>query len=156
MKTHFSRCLCFWTWMQICNHNMPPSNNFTVSWSEPHWRITWVNDAAPVCYMQTHHLSHRVRDQRYMWATVTRLKVTLPDKSNLLHRRERLSPFGDAQSEEWDWWEGGRASWWAVPDAPYLSLCLLLQHLGIYRRHNRLKQTDVTDWKLAGGFTRAE
>lgn len=143
--------------MQICNifHNTPPGNNFTVSWSELLWRLTWVSDASPVCYsrMQTHHLSHRVRGQRYMWATVTRLKVTLPDKSNLLHWHERL-----------DWCVShllamprrrsgidGRAAWWAVP-TPYLSVCLLLQHLGIYLRDNRPKQTDVSDWKLPAGF----
>lgn len=89
----------------------------------------WVSDAAPVCCsrMQTHHLSHRVRGQRYMWATVTRLKVTLPDKSNLLHWHERL-----------DWCVShllamprrrsgidGRAAWWAVP-TPYLSVCLFI------------------------------
>lgn len=105
--------------------------------------------------MQTHHLSHRVRGQRYMWATVTRLKVTPPDKSNLLHWRELL-----------DWCVShllampsqrsgidGRAAWWAVP-APYLSVCLLLQHWGIYLSDNRPKQTDLTGWKLPAGFAR--
>ena len=103
--------------------------------------------------MQTHHLSHRARGQRYMWATVTCLKVTQPDKSNLPPWREWL-----------DWCVShllampsqrsgidGRAAWWAVP-APYLSVCLLLQHLGIHLPDNGPKQTDVTDWKLPAGF----
>ncbi len=143
--------------MQICNifHNMPPSRHFTASWPELQWGLTWVNDASPACYshMQTHHLSHRVRGQRYMWATVTRLKVTPPDKSNLLHWHVRP-----------DWCVShllamprrrngidGRAAWRAVP-TPYLSVCLLLQHLGIYVGDNRLKQTWLDCLEVASRF----
>lgn len=36
--------------------------------------------------------------------------------------------------------------------AHFLSVCLLLELLGIYLRDNRLKQTDLTDWKLPAGL----
>lgn len=122
----------------LCNifHNVPPGNNFTVSWPELHWRHIWVNDASPACYtrMQTHHLSHRVSGQRSMWATVTCLKVTPPDKSNLFHWHWRFDGcvshlFGYAQSKEWDWWGSCLMSC-----AHFLSVCLLLELLGIYLR----------------------
>lgn len=153
LKIWISTRLCLWPWEQICNifHNMPPGNHFTVSelaWAWPEGSLEWM-----MLRMQTHHLSHRARGQRYMWATVTCLKVTPPDKSNLLPWREWL-----------DWCVShllampsqrsgidGRAAWWAVP-APYLSVCLLLQYLGIYLTDNGPKQTDLTDWKLPAGF----
>lgn len=132
-------------------HHMSPGNHFTVSWPELHWRLTWVNDASLVYYsrMQTHHLSHRVRGQRYMRATVTCLKVTPPDKSNLLHWHERLDWCVShllAMPRRRDGIDE-RASWWAVP-TPYLSVCLVAQHLGIHLTDNMLKQTDLAVWML--------
>lgn len=69
--------------------------------------------------LQTHHLSLGARGQRYMWATVTCLKVTAPDRSNLYHPRQRawwmrLSSFYQCPCPR-SRIDGRGAAWRAVP-----------------------------------------
>lgn len=124
LSRHFS----LWIWMHIPQPS--PGNNFTVIACELHQRgsLEWMM-ARPVRYSRMHsrHLPHRVRGQRYMWAAVTRLKVTLPDKSNPLHWHEPL-----------EWWAShplampsrrsgidGRAARWEL-GVPTSCLCVFI------------------------------
>lgn len=94
--------------------------------------------------MQTHHLSLGARGQRYMWATVTCLKVTAPDRSNLYHPRRRawwmrLSSFYQCPCPR-SRIDGRGAAWRAVPTS-----CLPGSQTCIREITRSSKQTRLTE-----------